>query len=111
METRRNQGICLLIVQTMNCICHENEFCENNYATELIFGLFTRLCWCEYLNKIEFVLQVKNVGHGVLTCPKEKCHLENVRDVEEEDDLKNLYVSKNEAQSNCSENNKLINLL
>lgn len=56
------------------------------------------------------MLQVKNVGHGVLTCPKEKCHLENVRDVEE-DDLKNLYVSKNEDQSNCSENNKLINLL
>lgn len=52
METRRNQGICLLIVQTMNCICHENEFCENNYATELIFGLFTRLCGCEYLDKI-----------------------------------------------------------
>ena len=38
--------------------------------------------------------QIKNVGHGVITCPKDKCHLENIKESAEENNLKSLHVSK-----------------
>ena len=38
--------------------------------------------------------QIKNVGRGVITCPKDICHLENIKESAEENNLKSLHVSK-----------------
>eukprot|EP00105_Crassostrea_gigas_P004746 XP_011418066.1 PREDICTED: digestive organ expansion factor homolog [Crassostrea gigas] len=74
---------------------------ETELSEDFVEGLSKKEKW-----KREEI-KVKNVGHGVLTCPKEKCHLENVRDIEEEDDLKNLYVKHKLAEGVENANRKL----
>nr|XP_022332031.1 digestive organ expansion factor homolog [Crassostrea virginica] len=74
---------------------------ETELSEDFVEGLTRKEKWERREAKI------KNVGHGVITCPKDKCHLENIKESAEENNLKSLHVKHKLAEGVESANKKL----